>query len=166
MLTEFLNSFAKPRRKSESIAPELPLAERRTTDAASDEQAPTVAYLFSSRLTAPSVRVIFIPVSPSGTGNTFILFIFSLLFSSALAPETSIERKVLASILVIPMPFLFSLKLSRKLSFASEEEESERTGAGMATDDSADVAYSYLLDSYFVLYAICKVLRVLVAIAV
>ena len=91
---EVLFDAADPLKKREKIAPEFPLAERNTIGAifsAHSERAPSKPL---SALTALMVSDILIPVSPSGTGKTFILFIAVLLLSSAFAADISISAKI------------------------------------------------------------------------
>ena len=47
------------------------------------------------------VRVIFVPVSPSGTGNTFSSLIHSLFASKLAAPAKNIPESSLASIALV-----------------------------------------------------------------
>ena len=84
----------KPRKKRASIAPELPLAERSTASAALVAHSETLSFSGSISRTAPRVRLMLVPVSPSGTGNTLRLLISVLLFSSVFAAETSMAYSV------------------------------------------------------------------------
>ena len=82
----------KPRRSWDKITPELPLAPRREPE----EIAFAIATIsgFSSAFTSFAadriVSVIFVPVSPSGTGNTFNSLMNSFFASRFAAPARNI----------------------------------------------------------------------------
>ena len=86
-----LSALPTPRKKSDRIAPELPLAERSIKPAIFSAHSPTpmpsVAFP-----TVLMVRLIFIPVSPSGTGKTLRLLISSFFSASNAAPDIAILR--------------------------------------------------------------------------
>ena len=89
-LSSPLKDFAIPRKNSDRMAPELPRAARRTFSAtrpAASERVPGSTWI--SR-TGFMVRLILMPVSPSGTGNTLRLLISVFWLSSELAAETHI----------------------------------------------------------------------------
>ena len=69
------------------MTPELPRAPRSRAEAAALAARPTVGYwfFFSSVAAAPMVRLMLVPVSPSGTGNTFrsLICCFSALMEAA-----------------------------------------------------------------------------------
>ena len=68
-----LMALAKPRNSRDRITPEFPRAPRRRAEAVVWAAWPTASwdFFFSSAAAQPMVRPIFVPVSPSGTGNTF-----------------------------------------------------------------------------------------------
>ena len=55
------------------MTPELPRAPRSRAEAVTEAACPTVSACFSASAVtaAPMVRLMLVPVSPSGTGNTF-----------------------------------------------------------------------------------------------
>ena len=73
MVSRSLRDFAMPRNSRERMTPEFPRAPRSRALAAVWATSPTVAhcFFFSSAAAALMVRLILVPVSPSGTGNTF-----------------------------------------------------------------------------------------------
>ena len=93
-------SLAKPLMSCDRMTPELPLAPLsepeeialHSADMLSSSKAPTS---FTADL---MVRVIFVPVSPSGTGKTFSSFIHSLFASRLDAPAKNIFRSCSALI--------------------------------------------------------------------
>ena len=101
--SSFLMDLVKPLNNCDNMTPELPLAPR--------SEPPEIAFervaMSGSESAATSfaadiiVIVMFMPVSPSGTGNTFNSFIVSLFASSRLAPARNIFARVFASIEVI-----------------------------------------------------------------
>ncbi len=95
--------FTKPRKICDRITPEFPLAPRREPLEIAFPSSSIVG-LFS-RLTSFAadiiVIVIFVPVSPSGTGKTFSSLIYSFFASRAFAPARNIFWTIPASILLI-----------------------------------------------------------------
>ena len=88
--------FAKPLKSNEVITPEFPLAPRKRAEALTFATCPAVSPLsFSSSLAEfPRVIDIFVPVSPSGTGNTFKSSICLRLLVRLFAAEIIASRKV------------------------------------------------------------------------
>ena len=88
MVSRGLISLVNPRNSWDKITPELPLAPRREPE----EMAFARFSMVGSSMAATSlaadimVMVIFVPVSPSGTGNRFSSLIHSFFASSPLAP--------------------------------------------------------------------------------
>ena len=84
-----LSPWAKPRKISEVITPELPLAPRSIAEAvipaASPAQVPSKSS--SAATAALTVIDIFVPVSPSGTGKILRSFILFFWFEILFAPE-------------------------------------------------------------------------------
>ena len=89
-----MSDFDIPRKKSERIAPEFPLAARSIRCDALEAQSEIVPSNLLRVFIVLIVSVIFIPVSPSGTGNMFILFIWTLLLSRAFAADIIMPKKV------------------------------------------------------------------------
>ncbi len=83
--------FANPLKSCESITPEFPLAPIREPNATASARSDSVLpwALLISRTAARSVRCMFVPVSPSGTGNTF-----NALTSSLFAPNHSVPATI------------------------------------------------------------------------
>ena len=85
-----------------SITPELPLADMSVIPATFFAHSERLSLVLASEVrTRLIVMLMLTPVSPSGTGYTFRLLISSLLFSSALAAETTISRKDIPVIVII-----------------------------------------------------------------
>jgi hypothetical protein len=88
IISRVLISFVNPRNSWDRITPEFPLAPLREPE----EMALARFSIVGSSMAATSlaadmmVMVIFVPVSPSGTGNTFSSLIHSFLASRLLAP--------------------------------------------------------------------------------
>lgn len=86
MASTFLISLVKPLNSWERITPEFPLAPRREPE----EMALARSFILGFSRAATSlaaaimVRLMLVPVSPSGTGNTFNSLIHSFLASSSL----------------------------------------------------------------------------------
>ena len=80
--------FAAPRKSCESITPEFPLAPRSEPCAMALQSVAISSLCSAARFFAADiiVIVIFVPVSPSGTGKTFSSFIHSFLASKLFAP--------------------------------------------------------------------------------
>ena len=95
-----LRRFAMPRNSSDSITPELPRAPRSSPDETqSAALSMDVKLRFLSSLAALlSVRHIFVPVSPSGTGKTFSSFICCIFAWSAASAHSIISLNAAASI--------------------------------------------------------------------
>ena len=92
-----------PRRSCERITPELPRAPRREP-----EEIALARVSISGSARAPTseaadmmVSVMFVPVSPSGTGNTFSSLIHSFFASRFLAPARNILESILASMVLL-----------------------------------------------------------------
>ena len=73
MVSFSLMALENPRNSKDRITPELPRAPRSRAEAVAPAAWPTVSQCFLriSAAAAPMVRVMLVPVSPSGTGNTF-----------------------------------------------------------------------------------------------
>ena len=95
-----MSRFARPRKSSERMTPELPRAPRSMAEAAQSAAAPRVGKLFleSSAAAAPMVRLMLVPVSPSGTGKTFSSLMSCLFCSRAAFAQRMISLKTAASI--------------------------------------------------------------------
>ena len=95
--------LVKPRRSWERITPELPLAPRREPDeiALASVSISGSVRLLTSDAADIIVIVIFVPVSPSGTGNTFSSLIHSFFASRFLAPARNILESILASMVCL-----------------------------------------------------------------
>ena len=93
-------SFVKPRNNWERITPELPLAPLKEPDEIALARDSIVGFsIAATSLAAESiVIVILVPVSPSGTGNTFSSLIHSLLASRPFAPARNAFLSISASI--------------------------------------------------------------------
>ena len=93
--------FVKPRRSWDRITPEFPLAPRREPPETALHRA-FISALSPSPDTSLAadimVMVILVPVSPSGTGNTFSSLIHSFLLSRFFAPAKNILDNILASL--------------------------------------------------------------------
>ena len=104
MASTFLISLVKPLNSWERITPEFPLAPRREPE----EMALARSFILGFSRAATSlaaaimVRLMLVPVSPSGTGNTFSSLIHSFLASSSLAAARNARCKLAASIQFIP----------------------------------------------------------------
>ena len=87
-----LTSFVNPLKSCERITPELPLAPlNEPDDIALDKLANVGSFILLTSLAADIiVSDIFVPVSPSGTGNTLSSFIHSFFASRLLAPAKNI----------------------------------------------------------------------------
>ncbi len=88
----------------DSMTPEFPLAPIRAPMDAVSNTAFVVGFLRfnTSSLTDLSVISILVPVSPSGTGNTFISFIFaSFLLKSPMMVSVILSSKALSIIFAI-----------------------------------------------------------------
>ncbi len=106
-------TFVKPRNSCDKITPEFPLAPRREPD--------DIAFAidaisgFSIALTSFAadiiVMVMFVPVSPSGTGNTFSSLIHSFLESRFFAPFKNIFARTAAFIEFIELISTFKSSL-------------------------------------------------------
>ena len=94
-----LSFFASPRKSSERMTPEFPRAPRSMAFAAQDAASPSVGKLFfpSSAAAAPIVRLMLVPVSPSGTGKTFSSLMSCLFCTSAALAHWMISPKSAAS---------------------------------------------------------------------
>ena len=106
-----------PRKSSERMTPELPRAPRSRALAVMDEARSTVAGLrfCSSCAAACMVRLILVPVSPSGTGKTLrsLMLCFSLAIEAA--PKISISWKtgpVMVSCIGKVPPLVYMVMLS------------------------------------------------------
>ena len=109
-------SFVKPLKSWDKITPELPRAPRREPEdnALAMEPMEGSAMAATSLAAAMMVIVILVPVSPSGTGNTFNSLIHSFFASRFLAAERTAVWNREASADLIPMDyFLLNLSLSR-----------------------------------------------------
>ena len=73
MVSRSLMALAKPRNSRDRMTPEFPRAPRSSAEAVAWAALPTVSKdcFFISAAAAPMDRLILVPVSPSGTGNTF-----------------------------------------------------------------------------------------------
>ena len=93
---KFFVTEQKPLKICEVITPLFPRAPRSAPfEKASESDARSLfIHLFTSPTADFIVKNIFVPVSPSGTGNTFNESIYSLFCSSKLTPARSILRKV------------------------------------------------------------------------
>jgi len=93
--------LAIPRNSSDKMTPELPRAPRSSALAAQSATAPTVSVCLrpSSMAAEFIVRLMFVPVSPSGTGKTLSSLIFCLFSSSAAFAHRSISRSAAASMI-------------------------------------------------------------------
>ena len=106
---DFLTPLVNPRSNWERITPEFPRAPRREPEEmafASVSISGSVSALTSAAADM-IVIVIFVPVSPSGTGNTFNSLIHSFFASRFLAPARNILESTLAS-----MVFMFTTSSS------------------------------------------------------
>jgi len=93
----------KPLKSCDKITPEFPLAPLKEPDEIAFASSAMVGFV--SELTSLAadmiVIVIFVPVSPSGTGNTFSSFIQSFFESRFLAPARNILARSFELMLVI-----------------------------------------------------------------
>ena len=98
-----LSDLEKPRNRRDRITPELPLAPRRSAEAVLSAALVSVmpSALRSSVLAAESVMLIFVPVSPSGTGKTFSSLTFCLFRSISAAAESIIRLNAAPSMVLI-----------------------------------------------------------------
>ena len=102
-LSAFFTLFVNPLKSWERITPEFPLAPRRDPEEIAFAR---VSISNSSReLTSEAadmiVMVMFVPVSPSGTGKPFSSLIHSFFASKFLAPARNILASVFASMVFI-----------------------------------------------------------------
>jgi hypothetical protein len=100
----FLPSRAleKPRNSRLVMTPELPRAPRSMAEAAVFAASPTVqlsSMACSSRTAAPTVMPMLVPVSPSGTGNTFSSSTRERWLLMLFAPEIMASRRILPEII-------------------------------------------------------------------
>ena len=116
-VTQPLRLLDIPRKSSERMTPELPRAPRSRALAVMDEARSTVAGLHfcSSCAAACMVRLILVPVSPSGTGKTLrsLMLCFSLAIEAA--PKISISWKtgpVMVSCIGKVPPLVYMVMLS------------------------------------------------------
>ena len=90
------------------MTPEFPLAPRRSAEAVIS--AALVSVTFSARrssvLAAFSVMLMFVPVSPSGTGKTFSSLTFCLFRSISAAAESIIRENTAPSMDLIMVVYL------------------------------------------------------------
>ena len=96
--------FEKPLKTRERITPEFPLAPLRSAEAivlATAEHSTSSFISFSSARALPIVMDIFVPVSPSGTGNTLSSSTDFFLFVMLCAALIKASRSTLPSITVI-----------------------------------------------------------------
>ena len=96
--------FEKPLKTRERITPEFPLAPLRSAEAivlATAEHSTSSFISFSSARALPIVIDIFVPVSPSGTGNTLSSSTDFFLFVMLCAALIKASRSTLPSITVI-----------------------------------------------------------------
>ncbi len=109
MISVFTSSWSrttlqKPLSICDRITPELPLAPRREPDDiafATALMGASSSRLLISLTADMAVIVIFVPVSPSGTGNTFSSLIQSFLASRLLAPARNILEQSCAFIVFV-----------------------------------------------------------------
>ena len=96
-------TFANPRKSWDKITPELPLAPRSEPEdiAFAIDTISGCSKALTSFAAARIVIDIFVPVSPSGTGNTFSSLIHSFLDSRFFAPFKNIFAKTAALIELI-----------------------------------------------------------------
>ena len=89
-----------PRNSSDRITPELPRAPRSSAEAAVSAAFASVgsSSLSSSVMADAMVMDILVPVSPSGTGNTFSSLARSLFSAMASAPSITMDLKSAPSI--------------------------------------------------------------------
>ena len=103
IVSYFAITLVNPRNNCDKITPELPLAPRREPEETAFANSAIVG--FSKELTSFAadmiVMDIFVPVSPSGTGNTFNSLIHSFLASKFFAPARNIFANAAASIVFI-----------------------------------------------------------------
>ena len=93
--------LVKPRRSWDRMTPEFPLAPRREPLETALHSAVMSAFSPNADTSLAAdmmVMVILVPVSPSGTGNTFNSLIHSFLLSRFFAPAKNILDNILASI--------------------------------------------------------------------
>ena len=104
--------FEKPLISCERITPEFPLAPLRDPLAAASITSVTFTILFLAISLAAEVIVkdIFVPVSPSGTGNTLSESISCLFSSNLLAPAINIFLRVRLFILFCATIFFLPIK--------------------------------------------------------
>ena len=99
-----LTPLVKPRNNWDNITPELPLAPRKEPEEIAlhkevMSKSPISCKADTSLAADIIVRVILVPVSPSGTGKTFNSLIHSFLLSRFFAPAKNIFAIILASII-------------------------------------------------------------------
>ena len=97
------SALEKPRNKRLVITPELPRAPRSMAEAAVLLASATVqlsGMASSSARAAPMVMLMFVPVSPSGTGKTFSSSTRVRWLAMLLAPERMASRRVWPVIMV------------------------------------------------------------------
>ena len=96
------SALAKPRYSWLVMTPLLPRAPLSAPLASAAAASPALEYsLALTSLTAEvMVRVIFVPVSPSGTGNTLSASTFSRFFSSREVPASTISLSIKPSIVL------------------------------------------------------------------
>lgn len=94
-----LRDLEKPRNRSDKMTPEFPRAPRKSADAVISAALVKESGLrfFKSCAAAASVMLIFVPVSPSGTGKTFSSLIFCFFSSIAALADTIIRPKAAPS---------------------------------------------------------------------
>ena len=95
-------TFVNPRNNWDKITPELPLAPRNDPEEIAFANEAMVGFSIAATSFAADIIVIdiLVPVSPSGTGNTFSSLIHSFLASKLLAPARNILAKSSAFIVV------------------------------------------------------------------
>ena len=103
MVSQPVRPFAKPVRICEKITPELPRAPMTAPKAALPAYSPTLGVSAWRMNFAADCMVIamFVPVSPSGTGNTFSWFTLSLCRSKLSAPARIILKNCSAEMFSI-----------------------------------------------------------------
>ena len=112
-VTDFI-SFVNPLKSCERITPELPLAPLKEPEEMAFASWSMVGFSNSATSLAAAmiVSVIFVPVSPSGTGNTFSSLIQSFLASRPFAPARKAFFNFPASIVLIPTSYFLLINHS------------------------------------------------------
>ena len=113
IVSKALISFVNPLKSCERITPELPRAPLKEPEeiALANVSIVGLSIPLTSFAADIIVNVIFVPVSPSGTGNTFNSLIHSFFASRFLAPAKNIFCKVFPSILVTTIKILLKISL-------------------------------------------------------